>query len=42
MKEDEVLAAIDGVPAGAAKTAAAKAAPARAVTKSKTATRKGR
>src|SRR5258706_5829684 len=42
MKEDDVLATIEGVPAGAAKTAAAKAAPARAVTKSKTATRKGR
>jgi chaperonin GroES len=42
MKEDEVLAAIEGVPAGVGKTATAKAAPARAVTKSKTATRKGR
>jgi chaperonin GroES len=44
MKEDEVLAAIEGVPAGVRKTVpmAPKAAPARAVTRGKTATRKGR
>jgi chaperonin GroES len=44
MKEEEVLAAIEGVPAvvGKTTTTTAKAAPARAVTKSKTATRKGR
>jgi chaperonin GroES len=45
MKEDEVLAAIEGVPVGVGKTAttkAAPAAPARAAIKSKTATRKGR
>jgi chaperonin GroES len=44
MKEDEVLAAIEGVPAGVRKTVpmAPKAVPVRAVTKSKTATRKGR
>ena len=42
MKEEEVLAAIEGVPAVVGKTTTAKAAPARAVTKSKTATRKGR
>jgi chaperonin GroES len=39
MKEDEVLAAIDGVAAGAGKTAPARAAVA---TKAKPATRKGR
>jgi chaperonin GroES len=44
MKEDEVLAAIEGVPVGAGRTAMAKAAPARAAMKTtgKAATRKGR
>jgi chaperonin GroES len=42
MKEDEVLAAIEGVTAGAGKTATARAAAARAATKAKTTTRKRR